>query len=90
MTETTTKRRQRPSELASKSRPGRKSYKTDQVVIMLRQPGGATIEEMATQIGWSASSITRIVQWLLFCTRAGVREVSSKKRPDGTTVYRAA
>ncbi len=57
---------------------------------MLRQPNGATIEEMADEIGWKPTAITRIVQWLLFCTRAGVRRISSEKRPDGATVYRAA
>jgi len=84
------KKKHRSQPLASKSRPGPKSYKTDQVVAMLRQPEGATIEEIATQIGWSANSITRIVQWLLFVTRAGVRKVTVSKNADGVTVYRAA
>lgn len=84
--------RPRPADdiIASKSRPGPKTNKQDRVVSMLRQPGGATIEEIAVAIGWKASAITRIVQWLLFATRSGVREISSKKRSDGTTVYKAA
>src|ERR1044071_3208622 len=93
MDDTTPKKRQRKPqpEIASKSgRPGPKSHKSDQVVEMLRQPGGATLEEMAAEIGWKVTAITRIVQWLLFCTRAGIREVTTKKRPDGTTVYKAA
>jgi DNA-binding MarR family transcriptional regulator len=88
--DTRTRKRRASPEIASKSTSGPRTYKTDQVVKLLKQPGGATVEEIATEIGWSISSITRIVQWLLFVTRSGVTEMVVKKRPDGTTVYRAA
>ncbi len=85
------KRRRKPAPpLAAKSRPGPKSNKQSQIIAMMRQPMGATLDEMSDAIGWKVSAITRVVQSLLFCTRAGVRRISSEKRPDGATVYRAA
>ena len=85
-------RRRRPQpEIASKSTPGPKSNKTGQVVSILRgSDAGMTIEEVAAEIGWSKASITRIIQWMLFVTRSGVRKVIVSKNSENATTYRVA
>jgi hypothetical protein len=65
-----------------------KTTKLARVIAMLQQPGGATIEAIASSTGWQAHSVRGVLSGTIKKKLGMV--VKSEKRGDGERVYSVA
>ena len=71
---------------AKKAKSAREGSKTNQVLELLRQPGGVTAKELMKATGWQAHSVRGFLSGAVK-KKMGLRVISAKLA-DGTRTYR--